>query len=546
MKGHHLACLAILVLLASNTWGQNTPPRIDYTEKEYTGLLRCHGMTGVAWTNAVQKLNGVSLEDAKKQYDGRLEGRMKDLALLVVNQVYKDSFTSAWDYSVSFYGECAQNIADVGKDRSKVANYCMQNSMIGMTAADYRTSGQPVENAYQGFGKISEVPTARSIIDRVYAGSKSRAEAGVDEWQSCMKPPQSQSSSAPPPPQSSFAPPPPVQTIPPLAGLTDQEFAAMPNCVALAVSVWGIAENKLQGTSPENVKKQYESVPDPKSKTFMLSVVDKVYADKFVTPGLYSIRYLDSCAQQKAGVAPNRMGVGNSCLTNAYISAKASAFKKSGASSDKAYEPFAEIYGTQAGTIIDKLYRTPNSNEGLGLAEWKACVISSPTWTTNEKGQEVVIAAIPSAYQTVETKMDKGSIKYVYPKGESANTWTERLGLEEFPELIDHTPTAFQKAIQGPSENCKDGKVTSSSVGEQDGYAFALWSETCAGSAGKTEFRFHKVIQGYENLYLITRSFQFAPSEAQTQQFQSYMTSVKVCDSKRSGQPCPTTDAWRP
>jgi homoaconitase/3-isopropylmalate dehydratase large subunit len=148
MKGLYLAC-AILFLFTSNTWGQNTTTEISYTHKEYTGLLRCHGMTDVAWTNAVQKLNGVSLEDAKKHYDGRLEGWMKDLALLVVNQVYKDSFTNAWDHAVLFYGECAQNIADVGKDRSNLANYCMQRSMIGATAAEYRISGQPVEDAYQ-------------------------------------------------------------------------------------------------------------------------------------------------------------------------------------------------------------------------------------------------------------------------------------------------------------------------------------------------------------------------------------------------------------
>src|SRR5580704_4553068 len=402
MKGQHLAFVAILVLLASGSWGQNTTPRIDYTQKEYSGLLGCVGLTDTAWKSASQKLAGVSIDDAKKIYDGHLEGALKTLNLHVVDKVYGDSFTNAWDYAVTFYGECAQNVADVGKDRSGLANYCMQNSIISMAAWEYKNAGEPVENVYQHFGKLSEVPTARSIIDRVYAGSKSRADTSLDEWQSCAKPLVSQTSSAPPPPQSSSAPPPPVQTIPPLGGLTDQEIAAMPPCVALAVSVWGIADNKLRGTSPDNVKKQYESQPDTSAKTFMLSVVDKVYADKSVTPGLYSIRYLDSCAQQKAGVAPNRMGVGNSCLTNAYISAKASAFKKSGASSDKAYEPFAEIYGTQAGTIIDKVYKSTDSNEGLGVAEWKACVISSPTWTTNQKGQEVVIAATPSGYQTGE------------------------------------------------------------------------------------------------------------------------------------------------
>lgn len=535
MKGLYLAC-AILFLFTSNSWGQNTTPEISYTDKQYTGLLRCHGMTGVAWTFAIQKLNGVSLEDAKKQYDGRLEGRMKDLALLVVNQMYKDSFTSAWDYTVSFYGECAQNIADIGKDRSNLANYCMQRSMIGMTAADYRISGQPVENAYRDFGKLGAEATPRAVVDRVYTGSKSRAEAGVDEWQICMKPLQSQSSSAPPPA---------VQDIPPLGGLTDNEFAAMKPCVALGVIVWGIAENKLKGARPKDVKKQYDTEADASKKAFVFKIVDKVYAEDFVAPGLYATRYLDSCARTK-GVAPERMGVGNSCLTNAHIAARVSALKKSGASAQKAYEPFAEFDGTAASSIVEKVYHNSDFSENPGEVEWRACVISSPTWTTNEKGQEVVIAAIPSGYQTVETKMDKESIKYIYPKGESASNWTERLGLEEFPELIDHTPTAFQKAIQGPSENCKDGKVTSSSVGEQDGYAFALWSETCAGSAGKTEFRFHKAIQGDENFYLVSKSFQIEPSEEQIQQSRSYLASVKVCDSKRSGQLCPTTDAWHP
>jgi hypothetical protein len=65
MKGQHLVFVAILVLLASSAWGQTTTPGAGYTDKEYTGLLHCNGMTDVAWTTAVQKLIGVSLEDAK-------------------------------------------------------------------------------------------------------------------------------------------------------------------------------------------------------------------------------------------------------------------------------------------------------------------------------------------------------------------------------------------------------------------------------------------------------------------------------------------------
>lgn len=426
MKGWHLACAAVLVLLTSHSWGQSPIPKIRYSEKEYNGLLGCQGITDVAWMGARQKLNGVSLADAKKVYDG-IEAAQKNLTVNILDKVYGDSFTNAGDYAVSLFTECAENIANVGQDRSRPARYCMQNSMIGMTAWTYKNSGQPKGNVYQVFAKFDAFPEPRSIIDRVYASSKSRAEIALDEYQSCMQPLISKS---PTPPvvaqtvaasQSSASSPPPVQAIAPLGGLTDKEFAAMPPCVVIAVSVWGIVANKQQGTRLEDMKKQYESMLDPQMKAFMLSVVDKVYADKVAALGLYSIRYLDSCAQQKAGVAPNRMGVANSCLKNGYIEAKASALKKSGASSDKAYEPFAEIYGTQASTIVDKVYRSPDSNEGLGAAEWKACVTSSPTWTTNQKGQEVVIAATPSGYQAgveikFETKTDKGVVKSFYLK----------------------------------------------------------------------------------------------------------------------------------
>src|SRR5580658_4055495 len=130
MKGRHLACAAILVLLASSTWGQTTTPGTGYTEKEYNALQSCHAMTMTAWMGAIRKLNGTSLADAKKYYDGRVEAAEKDVIFRVFDKVYGDSFTNAWDYAVSFFGQCAQEIANVGKDRSSLASYCMQNSMI--------------------------------------------------------------------------------------------------------------------------------------------------------------------------------------------------------------------------------------------------------------------------------------------------------------------------------------------------------------------------------------------------------------------------------
>ena len=52
----------------------------------------------------------MSLEDAKKRYEGKLDGNQKTLVLRIVDRVYGDSFKSSWDYAVSFFSECGQNL----------------------------------------------------------------------------------------------------------------------------------------------------------------------------------------------------------------------------------------------------------------------------------------------------------------------------------------------------------------------------------------------------------------------------------------------------
>ena len=190
MKGPAFAAAVFLCLLATCVRAQTTSPKTDYTEKEYSAMLYCVGLTDTAWTNAEQKLQGVSLEDAKKRYEGKLDGNQKTLVLRIVDRVYGDSFKSSWDYAVSFFSECGQNLANVPPDRTGLAGYCMQNSMIAMTAQGYKDAGLPAEKVYGHFAKLDNGPgsTPRPVIDWVYANSYTRANAGVEEWKACMAP----------------------------------------------------------------------------------------------------------------------------------------------------------------------------------------------------------------------------------------------------------------------------------------------------------------------------------------------------------------------
>jgi hypothetical protein len=146
-------------------------------------------MTDTAWTNAGQKLKGVTIEAAKKHYDEVLAAypQTRVMAQHIVDKVYSDTFQNAWSYAVTFYEDCAKNIADVPANRTSLATYCMQNAMIGMTTQSYKDAGLPVQKAYDYFAKFT-APTVKSIIDKVYAESKTRSDAGMEEWKICMEP----------------------------------------------------------------------------------------------------------------------------------------------------------------------------------------------------------------------------------------------------------------------------------------------------------------------------------------------------------------------
>jgi hypothetical protein len=145
-------------------------------------MTTCFGMSDTAMYIADQKLRGVPIDKVKQFYASRDHAR---LTVPLVEKVYGDPFTSAWDYTVAFFRECAHNMASVPRDRVGMASYCLQNGMIAGIAQTYRASGAPKANAYAYFAKF-ESETPRAIVDRVYAGSKGRAETKLDEWNSCM------------------------------------------------------------------------------------------------------------------------------------------------------------------------------------------------------------------------------------------------------------------------------------------------------------------------------------------------------------------------
>lgn len=160
-----------------------TQAPIRYSANEGARLALCMSMADNAMTIANYKLAGRPIEEVKEEYRGR---PAPALTGPLVDKVYGDHVSNAWDYTVAFYRDCAANIANVRPPRSDTATYCMQNVMIATMAYNLKAAGTPKETAYKQFAAMGATP--RKIVDDVYGQSAPRTDVATRTWNSCMNP----------------------------------------------------------------------------------------------------------------------------------------------------------------------------------------------------------------------------------------------------------------------------------------------------------------------------------------------------------------------
>lgn len=180
-----VALVAGVILTACGSTSPGGPPsgRAVYTSAEAKQLTVCVGLSDTARAIAQMKLNGQSQEFAKSHYSLTPDSQ---LAVQLVDKVYAEKSTPIWDYSVNFFRECGQNLAEVPPDRISLAAFCWQNAMIAGIAREQSAAGTAREKVYDEFSGLG--PSARAVIDRAYEGTRSRADQQLTEWNHCMQP----------------------------------------------------------------------------------------------------------------------------------------------------------------------------------------------------------------------------------------------------------------------------------------------------------------------------------------------------------------------
>lgn len=166
-----------------------------------------------------------------------------------------------------------------------------------------------------------------------------------------------------------------------------------------------------------------------------------------------------------------------------------------------------------------------------------------PTYSLADLKDENLLQNLPTGYKVdFQTKQGNMIMTEMVPQSESVKNWSEMITTQIFLGLKNATPENFQAYMQKTwGDSCKGAEVASVTKGEENGYPFSIWIQSCPlnQSTGKPEKTWFKAIKGNDSFYVVQKAFKFDPSNEQVTQWMKYFRSVMVCDTRLTDRPCP-------
>lgn len=161
-----------------------------------------------------------------------------------------------------------------------------------------------------------------------------------------------------------------------------------------------------------------------------------------------------------------------------------------------------------------------------------------------QPASETLLQDLPAGYRIDAERQEENTVTAdMVPEAETAMNWTEKVTTQIFLGMNRTTPEGFLTTLATAwLEACDDGTASRVGHGEENGYAFSIWAQTCPRNAttGKPEHTWFKAIRGNDAFYLVQKSFRFDPTDEQIRASIEYFRSVMVCDARLADRPCPT------
>lgn len=156
---------------------------------------------------------------------------------------------------------------------------------------------------------------------------------------------------------------------------------------------------------------------------------------------------------------------------------------------------------------------------------------------------ENLVQGLPSGYKVdFQDRQGNMVITEMVPSSETVDNWSEMVTTQIFMGMKNATLDQFQSVMaKSWMAACKGGEAAPVSRGEENGYSFSIWVQSCPlnVSTGEPEITWFKAIRGNDSFYVVQKAFRFEPTKEQISQWMRYFRSVVVCDSRLASHPCP-------
>lgn len=166
---------------------------------------------------------------------------------------------------------------------------------------------------------------------------------------------------------------------------------------------------------------------------------------------------------------------------------------------------------------------------------------------------EQIFAPTPPGFKLSDSKIDdKQRVFEFLPEGETAKSWTERIGIVVFFGMKGRSPKQVAEALQ--TEWRATCPAFSSNAPEQrleKNYPASILTMACSYAEPPQnrmprEFVMAKIVQGTDSLYLVQRAWRGGPEyapppltdKATGDAWAKFFSQVEVCDTRLRGQPC--------
>lgn len=164
--------------------------------------------------------------------------------------------------------------------------------------------------------------------------------------------------------------------------------------------------------------------------------------------------------------------------------------------------------------------------------------MGAPPAAVPDVDEESLIIQVPSKWYPYHRTTDAKVETFMFPTGQEPSDWKEALQSERFLSNLGVTSAlqVFEYRTQGG--NCPEHIVDLAKDGQENGYPFAQWIETCIVGED-TLVTLTKTIVGNEQLYVVNKIWKYQPRDSDIAEWERFLDRVYVCDPTTEGaNPC--------